>query len=82
MLTLHLLMIIGNLLLVIFFYFLPINYFILFYKFKLGCLIALSTMVSLGLPHLSILTKCDLVLDKDIIDKYLEYSEDIEDIPL
>ena len=46
-------------------------------KFISGCLMALSTMVSLGLPHLTVLTKCDLIVDKELIDMYLDYSEDI-----
>ena len=46
-------------------------------KFISGCLMALSTMVSLGLPHLTVLTKCDLVVDKELINLYLDYSEDI-----
>lgn len=41
---------------------------------------ALCSMVNLNLPHLTILTKCDLVENKDYIDKYLNYADDIEDI--
>jgi hypothetical protein len=36
-------------------------------KFVSGILMSLSFMVTLGLPHLSVLSKCDLVKDKDSI---------------
>lgn len=40
-------------------------------KFISGNLIALSSMINLGLPHLTILSKCDLVGDSKVIDKLL-----------
>jgi len=40
-------------------------------KFISGNLIALSSMINLGLPHLTILSKCDLVGDSKKIDKML-----------
>jgi len=41
-------------------------------KFISGNLIALSSMLNLGLPHLTVLSKCDLIGDEKVIDKYLE----------
>lgn len=49
-------------------------------KFVSGVLMALCSMVNLNLPHLTILTKCDLVGNKDYIDKYINYADDIGDI--
>ena len=37
-------------------------------------------MASLGLPHLTILTKCYLIVDKNVRGPYFEYSEDFENI--
>ena len=48
----------------------------------LGSLMSLSATVNLGLPHLTILTKCDLVSDKEVIEQYLEFSEDMTDLPI
>ena len=39
-------------------------------KFISGVLMALTAMISLGLPHITTLTKCDLVKDKKMIRKY------------
>lgn len=39
-------------------------------KFFSGILMALSTMMSLELPHLTVLSKCDLVSDKTSLSKY------------
>jgi hypothetical protein len=43
---------------------------------------ALSAMTSLQLPHLTVLTKCDLIKDKELLQKYLDFSEDMEFFPL
>ena len=43
---------------------------------------ALSAMMSLGLPHLTILTKCDLVADKELLDKYINFSDEIDYFPI
>lgn len=40
---------------------------------------ALSTMMSLSLPHITVLSKCDLISDKKIIKKFLKASEDYEE---
>ena len=40
-------------------------------KFISGNLVALSSMINLGLPHLTILSKCDLISDETIVDKFL-----------
>ncbi|KAL6775988.1 hypothetical protein ACKKBG_A19345 [Auxenochlorella protothecoides x Auxenochlorella symbiontica] len=40
-------------------------------KFIAGCLSALSAMVQLELPHVNMLTKVDLVQDKDSLESYL-----------
>lgn len=39
-------------------------------KFISGVLQALTAMMSLGLPHLTVLTKCDILPDKKMIDEY------------
>lgn len=36
----------------------------------------------MGLPHLTVMTKCDLMKDKKMLDKYLDYAENIESLPL
>ncbi len=41
-------------------------------KFVAGSLSALSAMVSLELPHVNVLSKCDLVINKDRITKFLQ----------
>ncbi|CAI5720638.1 unnamed protein product [Peronospora effusa] len=43
-------------------------------KFVSGVLCSLSAMVQLELPHINVLTKCDLVDDKELL-KYLDPSE-------
>ncbi|CAH0493923.1 unnamed protein product [Peronospora farinosa] len=43
-------------------------------KFVSGVLCSLSAMVQLELPHINVLTKCDLVDDKEL-SKYLDPSE-------
>lgn len=40
-------------------------------KFFSGILMALSTMMSLELPHLTVLSKCDLVEDKKNLSRFL-----------
>ena len=37
-------------------------------KFVSGCTLSLATMIQLELPHITALTKCDLINDKAIID--------------
>ena len=54
-------------------------------KFYSGILMALSTMMSLELPHLTVLSKCDLVEDKTNLSKFLnaDYKQkkvDFDDI--
>jgi len=41
-------------------------------KFLSGCLVGLSSMVQLELPHVSILSKCDLVRPRGAIEDFLE----------
>jgi len=41
-------------------------------KFLAGALAALTAMVNLELPHINVLTKCDLLNDQTDVDKYLE----------
>jgi len=38
-------------------------------KFISGVLQALTAMMSLGLPHLIVLTKCDIIQDKKMLDE-------------
>merc|ERR1712093_46458 len=46
-------------------------------KFLCGALAALSAMVNLELPHINVLTKCDLLkASEDELDKYLETDTD------
>lgn len=47
-------------------------------KFLSGALSALSAMVNLELPHINVLTKCDLIKqeDEDELDKYIEADTD------
>lgn len=40
-------------------------------KFIGGCLSALSAMVHLELPHINVLTKADLIQNKEVLDDYL-----------
>ncbi|EGR30935.1 hypothetical protein IMG5_121020 [Ichthyophthirius multifiliis] len=51
-------------------------------KFISGVLQALTAMVSLGLPHLTVLTKCDLITDKQMIDQYLDFADAIDEIDI
>lgn len=37
---------------------------------------ALACTMNLELPHITVLTKCDLVPDKDLLSKYIEFAED------
>jgi hypothetical protein len=41
-------------------------------KFVSGILMALSSMMMLNLPHLTVLSKCDLIGNKKIISKFLK----------
>lgn len=43
-------------------------------KFVAGNLTALSAMVSLELPHVNVLTKCDLAPNKELLERYLSPS--------
>merc|ERR1712194_22841 len=45
-------------------------------KFLSGGLAALTAMVNLELPHINVLTKCDLLRDDADVDKYLEADTD------
>ena len=45
-------------------------------KFIAGNLIALSAMVQLELPHVNVLTKCDLAENKDDLERFLAPSGD------
>ena len=42
-------------------------------RFLSGCLLSLSAMVALELPHVSVLTKCDL-MEPDQVDRILNYE--------
>lgn len=42
-------------------------------KFVSGMLQALSTQLALELPSITVLTKCDLIKNQHILDKYLNY---------
>lgn len=59
--------------LIAFSFFLEINSYVFFH------IRALSTMMSLSLPHITVLSKCDLISDKKIIKKFLTASEDDEE---
>ena len=41
-------------------------------KFISGCLLSLASMVQLELPHLTVVTKCDLIEDKSLLDNLHE----------
>jgi GPN-loop GTPase len=41
-------------------------------KFFAGALMALSTMMSLELPHITVLSKCDLIEDKKFLKRFLK----------
>ena len=44
-----------------------------------GILVTLASMLNLSLPHLTVLSKCDLIEDKQIVEKYTESAlDDIE----
>jgi GTPase SAR1 family protein len=45
-------------------------------KFIAGNLVALSAMVQLELPHINVLTKCDLAENKDDLERFLTPSGD------
>lgn len=45
-------------------------------KFLSGALSALSAMVNLELPHINVLTKCDLIKEEIDLDKYIETDTD------
>lgn len=51
-------------------------------KFISGVLQALTAMMSLGLPHLTVLTKCDIIEDKERIDEYIEFAEEIDEVSI
>jgi len=41
------------------------------HKFLSGCLLALSAMIAMELPHINVLTKCDL-MSRDAVERILE----------
>jgi GTPase SAR1 family protein len=41
-------------------------------RFLAGSLMCMSVMAQLELPHVSVLSKCDLIADKDKVDDFLE----------
>lgn len=43
-------------------------------RFIAGSLMCLSAMIQLELPHINVLTKCDLIQDKTEIDRFLDPS--------
>lgn len=45
-------------------------------KFLAGGLAALTAMVNLELPHINVLTKCDLLKEETDVDKFLEADTD------
>jgi len=47
-------------------------------KFISGILVTLASMLNLGLPHLSVLSKCDLVMDKKTLNKYLKHYDEFD----
>jgi len=47
-------------------------------KFISGILVTLATMMNLGLPHLSVLSKCDLVMDKKFLNRYIKHMDEID----
>lgn len=49
-------------------------------KFISGIMMALSTMMSLSLPHITVLSKCDLVGNKKIIKKFINATDDFNEL--
>merc|ERR1719335_27498 len=45
-------------------------------KFLAGALAALTAMVNLELPHINVLTKCDLIKDDTEIERYVDADTD------
>merc|ERR1719356_2426538 len=45
-------------------------------KFLAGALAALTAMVNLELPHINVMTKCDLIKDDSDIDRYVDADTD------
>jgi GTPase SAR1 family protein len=41
-------------------------------KFISGCAVSLATMIQMELPHINIITKCDLIQDKDLLDNIMQ----------
>lgn len=41
-------------------------------KFISGCIVSLATMIQMELPHINIITKCDLIQDKDLLDNIMQ----------
>jgi len=41
-------------------------------KFISGSVLSLASMVQLELPHINVITKCDLIQDKKILEQFLE----------
>eukprot|EP01017_Pseudomicrothorax_dubius_P048632 TRINITY_DN8897_c0_g1_i1.p1 TRINITY_DN8897_c0_g1~~TRINITY_DN8897_c0_g1_i1.p1 ORF type:complete len:344 (+),score=95.26 TRINITY_DN8897_c0_g1_i1:97-1032(+) len=51
-------------------------------KYFAGVLMAMSSMINLGLPHINVLSKCDLVEDKKRIKQYAKKTYDLSDIAM
>ena len=41
-------------------------------KFVSGSVLSLATMVQLELPHINVITKCDMIQDKKVLEDFLE----------
>ena len=41
-------------------------------KFIPGCVVSLATMIQMELPHLNVITKCDLIHDKDLLETMIQ----------
>lgn len=48
-------------------------------KFLSGMLQALSAQISLELPAVSVLSKCDMIRDKEKIEQYVNYFDRMDD---
>jgi hypothetical protein len=41
-------------------------------RFVSGCTLSMATMIQMELPHLTIMTKCDLIEDKSLLENFNE----------
>ena len=48
-------------------------------KFLSGMLQALAAQVSLELPGVTVLSKCDLMVDREKLDRFIDYFDQDED---